>query len=550
MKFILNNNDFKNWIYLSQQRTKYVSKPKNTYKKELVFKSQNKGISLKNVQLLLDDYITEYTYTLPKKLVDTVTKICQCEFFKYYNSKSKQYQNVYQNRLDQALYMFIAIKYFNYRKNNVLKFIADKEKIKEINFKYDTKIGNQLSKEILTNVISNRDLYRIKKLLIEHEMIGNVPLYINKTLDDNKNVISQTVSFYSKNKKQALHYFINPIYIDENEVVIKNRYADKHAYLLKHKMLFGNTKKCLSKDYLPYINDEKNIQYQYQKQMTIDMDIFKDIFLKKFPELNMIDNVYEKLEKNDLLEINKLSNYSEVIQLYKTFMNFNKHIFNAGEAYGRIFMPLQNIPKEFRKCIKYKDENLVELFDIKCCFVQLAGLLAFSRSLINKDEYIKLINAANHDIYSEILIFINDKNLTRNNIKEQILGWLFCTNIQREYNKNKVVQGISNYFKHNFEQFYNFVINYNLYLSDKLLKNKKKKIINKLSIDCFKYESKIMFNYILPALHKRFPDIPFFSLHDGILTTETGLTLLNKNESNIYNYINSLINQSLKLNSK
>ena len=69
---------------MSQQRTKYVSKPKNTYKKELVYKSQNKGISLKNVQLLLDDYITEYTYTLPKKLFDTVTKICQCEFFKYY----------------------------------------------------------------------------------------------------------------------------------------------------------------------------------------------------------------------------------------------------------------------------------------------------------------------------------------------------------------------------------------------------------------------------------------------------------------------------------
>lgn len=49
----------------------------------------------------------------------------------------------------------------------------------------------------------------------------------------------QKIIFFSKDYKEALRYFINPEYIDyEDLVTIENKYADKHCYLLEHQLLY------------------------------------------------------------------------------------------------------------------------------------------------------------------------------------------------------------------------------------------------------------------------------------------------------------------------
>ena len=537
-------------LLLTKNRINHTN-PNINIKSKNTEKSKNTGISIKTIQLITNDTINENLYSLPKKLVDKVENICQIEFSKYFNNQSVRSQNVYKNKLQQALYFFIAIKDFNYLKNKELHNITDVKKIKEINFKYDVQLGNQLSKEILTNVIVNRDLYKIKKILIKYELIGNVPLNTYIKYNMNGEILSEYVTFYSKNKKQALHYFINPQYLDDEQILLKNKYADKHAYLLKHLMLFGNIKKCLNENYLPYKNIEKNIQYKYQKNMYVDINLFHKKLLEKFPELTTIKNVFLKLENNDISEIKNLSNYIDILSIYRTMQNFNKHIFHATEAHGRIFMPLQCIPSIFRECIKYGNnkESIIELFDMKCCFIQLAGRLALSKEIdiFKRNEYIELIKLAKIDIYTKILNFINNKELTRNDIKNQIMQWLFCTNNQRLHNKNKVFHEISFFFKNNFPNFYNFITTYNLCLSNNLLKNKKRKIISKLSIDCFQYESQLMFNYVLPTLHKKYLNIPFFSLHDSIWSTQSSLKLLNLTSNDLYKQIEHLIDSTLNI---
>lgn len=105
-------------------------------------------------------------------------------------------------------------------------------------------------------------------------------------------------------------------------------------------------------------------------------------------------------------------------------------------------MPFHNLPKEFRKAVKININNkyydLKEVYDIKCCFVQLSALLAINQLDPNDINYnIKLEQfnnvkyLANNDIYTEILNYINDKNLTRTDIKKYIMFWLFSRDYQR-----------------------------------------------------------------------------------------------------------------------
>lgn len=87
-------------------------------------------------------------------------------------------------------------------------------------------------------------------------------------------------------------------------------------------------------------------------------------------------------------------------------------------------MPFQNLPKDFRDCIKYKYKNsfyeIYEIFDMKCCFVQLAANIALEQTLKYNpnntnliNEFNNVINTAKNDIYTDILNFINNSKLSR-----------------------------------------------------------------------------------------------------------------------------------------
>lgn len=520
-----NKENIEQNLYLSKIRTINLKRMDHNIKN----KRLNIGLSLNQLQQKLDDKLIEYEYGLPKILIEYITKIIQINFSNIYISKKKTEQNRYKRYLDIALYLCSAIIYFNYKKDYSQGIFQ---------LEYDTINGCELSRQILTNVVPTRDLYKIKSLLIETNIIGNVPQYTSLNLIDESTNNEQKYIFYSKDRHTALYYFINPKYLNNYQeiIYIKNKYCDKHKYLMKHGMLVGNKRKTLNNEYNPYDNIQKNKQYRYQKKMGIKQYDYKQIFLNYFKITD--ESIFKELDfciqQNVITDnIKRYYNYKNMIRVYNTLINFNKHIFSAGQAYGRIFMPLHYLPSIFRSKIYYEEENniLKELFDIKCCFIQLAGYIALKGNMKIDQviEYKRLIKLAKEDIYKDII----EKKLlrdiiTRKEIKSRVMVWLFATKTQRKYAKDKIVNAINQYFKEYFPYFHKFICNYRTCKSDKLYKNHNNKFINKLSIDCFEFESRMMFEYVLKNLHNKFQDMKFISLHDGIWTD---MNSLNKNKS-------------------
>ena len=98
------------------------------------------------------------------------------------------------------------------------------------------------------------------------------------------------------------------------------------------------------------------------------------------------------------------------------------------------------------------------------------------------------------------------------------MQFLFSTPYTRNLeNKQKYYIILDNYFKTYHNKFYNWLINYPVSV---FKQNGKLRHVSELSYDCFKLESDIMFLYVIPELRKKYPNITFFSLHDGIWTTE------------------------------
>lgn len=360
----------------------------------------------------------------------------------------------------------------------------------------------------------------------------------------------------------------------KNDILIFNKYCDKHQFFLKHHLLYGNKLQTLHEDYLPFEHPLKNEQYLLQKKMSFNIPILKQKFVQRYPELikvynwwNVLKNIkvnnsnVDKIVLKDILQ----DKYQECVGLFSKCMDFHNHIFKATEKYGRIYMPFHTFPKEFRKAIKIQINNkfydIKEIFDLKCCFVQLSALIALSQLQLDDPlykekliEYTKVKLQAKNDIYTDILNFVKNKTLTRLDIKKHIMFWLFSKKYQRiNVNKtNLIIKSIDTYFKTKFPYFYDFIVKYPICNSEQVLKSNsfKLKSISKLSIDCFTMESQIMFNNIIPFYKKQYNII--ISLHDGIYTLnnilinkvkciwikyiENTLKYINKNIYNVINY--------------
>lgn len=87
---------------------------------------------------LFKDNVIKKCYSLPTKLVDKITEIIQIKYFNYFTSKDKRKFNVYKKRLEQALYICIAVSNFNQFKKTE-KQINDKLSDDQINLLFDTK---------------------------------------------------------------------------------------------------------------------------------------------------------------------------------------------------------------------------------------------------------------------------------------------------------------------------------------------------------------------------------------------------------------------------
>ena len=447
--------------------------------------------------------IIEREYKVPVELVKDIQKLIIDSFDgKIIDKRTKRKLD---NQIETGLYYVIAIMYFNF--NKMEELALNNFRFNDgyyIHYKWDGKYGCQLSKEIIINILSTINCWKIKKLLLDNHIIEMV------SISDNFDI------YYSKKYKQAIRYRINERYLNYSKrIVIKNKYADKHWFLMKNQCLFGNKRNTLKENYKPFDNEEKNNQYYLQKQLVFDEREFKAIFLEKYNELKAIPGLWDRLDT--CLEFGCYSSAtftSKVISDYKIFYSVNKHIFKTTESYGRIFMPFHYMSKEFRSALRFNGLKLKEIYDIKCCFVQLSARL-FKHQTEYKEEADLLLNLANNDIYSEIA---NKMNISRKDAKTNIMQFLFSTPYTRNLeNKQKYYIILDNYFKTYHNKFYNWLINYPVSV---FKQNGKLRHVSELSYDCFKLESDIMFLYVIPELRKKYPNITFFSLHDGIWTTE------------------------------
>lgn len=416
-------------------------------------------------------------------LLNDIRNICE-KYFSNLNQKKKD------TKLNQLL--FIPIVLFNgiYRRLD-----DDQERLL-----YED--GYQLSKELLTSAMSPYDLYKVKKILINEDIIKEIKW-------DNEYL-------FSIDKKKAIKYALNSKYKNTKIEEIQNKYATNFSLLLKNKLAIGSKRNSLRHNYLPFNTFEKNLQYYYQKNMYFDENEFYQILNKKYPNAMLIINNRNVTDK----EI-----YKDISMILSYFHALNLHAFKCTESYGRIYMPFQLIQKEFRSAIRIgNNEEIFELFDIHCCFINLSAKIIKENNINNKKlkyECEKIIELTNKDIYQDIINWYSEmeiNDITREKIKKNIMMWVFSNRKERNFFKSKFkeVKIIDLYFKNNFPDYYHVVTNYKKILKKEKNENGKNKYISKLSIDCFQYESNLMLNNIIPTLENEYKNIPFISLHDAI----------------------------------
>lgn len=135
------------------------------FDKKRFARKYKKQLRISELTKIFQDKCHALEYELPSKLIDKIEKTFQLEYFNEFTSADKRKYNVYKNKLDQALYLCIAIHKYNVEKLNASELTP------EIHYEYDVKKGCQLSKNILVKIIGNNALYTVKKILAKYNII-------------------------------------------------------------------------------------------------------------------------------------------------------------------------------------------------------------------------------------------------------------------------------------------------------------------------------------------------------------------------------------------
>ena len=201
--------------------------------------------------------------------------------------------------------------------------------------------------------------------------------------------------------------------------------------------------------------------------------------------------------------INKSSNqYEELNKLIK-FVKSTKHK-TYSSIHGRVYLNgYSNGSKEYRDTFMFDEQPLVEIMDVKSCFVLLTVLLAKLKNAVDDNELIRLYGiVTERDIYEEI-----GTGLTRQQAKLAVLRWFFMSNAAKKRSGwSKDLLAVKNYFKTNFPKYYNWLVNY----AEIEVGGKKKKSC--LAIDCEWLENKLVIN----TLMRNFAEHSVITLHDSL----------------------------------
>lgn len=126
----------RNVLYENNHKT--FHKENENFDSKKFARKYNTQLRLSKLTKMFNDNVIQKRYSLPTKLIDKITEIIQIKYFNYFTSKDKRKYNVYKKRLEQALYICIAVSNFNQFKKTE-KQINDKLSDKKINLLFDTK---------------------------------------------------------------------------------------------------------------------------------------------------------------------------------------------------------------------------------------------------------------------------------------------------------------------------------------------------------------------------------------------------------------------------
>lgn len=150
--------------------SKVFHKKSSEFDKKRFARKYEKQLRISELTKIFNDKCHKLKYELPSKLINKIEQIIQLEYFNEFTSADKRKYNVYKNKLEQALYICIAIHKYNVEKLN------EDELTPEIHYEYDVKKGCQLSKNILTKIIGNKALYTVKRILAKYNILRKCTL--------------------------------------------------------------------------------------------------------------------------------------------------------------------------------------------------------------------------------------------------------------------------------------------------------------------------------------------------------------------------------------
>lgn len=228
--------------------------------------------------------------------------------------------------------------------------------------------------------------------------------------------------------------------------------------------------------------------------------------------------------------INNSSKQYEQINKLSRFVKSTKHR-TYSSIHGRVYLNgYSNGSKEFRDTFKYDDNALVQLMDVKSCFVLLTVILAKMSNKVDNVQIEQLYHTVTQDDIYQRLADLNNSiaffepQKHRDIMKKNTLRWFFMSNEgKKKCGWSKELTSVKNYFKNCFPSYYKWLTTYKEITVD----GKKK---NCLAIDCQWLQNYLIIN----TLMKKFINYKVITLHDSLWISKDQYSKELKNEVQQY----------------
>ena len=354
---------------------------------------------------------------------------------------------------------------------------------------------------------------------------------------------------FKMNRKKPIDKRFNQLNYNAvmNWSMMGKEFCSFFKYLLEQKII----KRMQSKKINPRTNRPYAIwshQRGFNSQYTINLSILKEIdndvsttITLNISQKNQFffktnkdtEDKNENWKKND-----DYNDYREPNEYQQLIMNRMKKLtgrINPTFVHGRIHSnDWTNLSKQDRAMVRFDGKEIVEVFDIHNCFIQLLANKLNESGAIDKDELRAFSDLAYSGKFYQSIV--EGTKYTRDDIKEKVMHFIFSNNWTKRHtieNQKKFVDGVAkkrfdkdyviqwlmvkNTFKVNYPSIFNYISNY-----EEIKIDGRKK--SKLSVDLQWMENKYMLNGLMKSLEQKGLIKEPISLHDAIYLTKDQVT--------------------------